>query len=246
MWLILVITGKRLSHEMSKRSADGDVSEQTRKSLKFDDGDKHLHEARHHLQKHKKFPVGNYDAYRGKRCARSTDSRLHVLPKEIFERKRVLDIGCNAGELTIAIAMKFHTKSMHGIDVDHRLITQARHNLKSALAATTAEDLTPVTLDSLPLSFRLQQATPTETKHDISFVVDDIVEKCVNIPSESFDTVTCFSVSKWIHLNHGDEGLQQVFRNVHRILVPGGKFVLEPQQWESYRKRRDMNEVYSS
>ena len=51
----------------------------------------------------------------------------------------------------------------------------------------------------------------------------------------SLDMVTCFSVTKWVHLNQGDEGLMALFRAVHTLLAPGGCFVLEPQPWRSYR-----------
>ena len=52
-----------------------------------------------------------------------------------------------------------------------------------------------------------------------------------------FDVVCCFSTSKWIHLNWGDEGLQRLFVRAHACLRPGGLFLLEPQPWSSYRKR---------
>ena len=52
----------------------------------------------------------------------------------------------------------------------------------------------------------------------------------------AFDTITCFSVTKWVHLNGGDEALQALLARVHSLLAPGGRFILEPQQWISYRK----------
>ena len=52
----------------------------------------------------------------------------------------------------------------------------------------------------------------------------------------SFDVISAFSVTKWIHLNHGDEGLLKFFRGVYDSLKPGGRFVFEPQQWKSVWK----------
>ena len=52
----------------------------------------------------------------------------------------------------------------------------------------------------------------------------------------SFDTITCFSVTKWVHLNGGDEALQALLAKVYSLLAPGGRFILEPQQWVSYKK----------
>ena len=51
------------------------------------------------------------------------------------------------------------------------------------------------------------------------------------------------SVSKWIHLNNGDEGLLAFFRRVFSVLRPGGSFILEPQEWESYHKAKRMDPV---
>eukprot|EP00920_Eleutheroschizon_duboscqi_P010056 GHVT01023453.1.p1 GENE.GHVT01023453.1~~GHVT01023453.1.p1 ORF type:complete len:486 (-),score=82.13 GHVT01023453.1:1949-3406(-) len=54
--------------------------------------------------------------------------------------------------------------------------------------------------------------------------------------SNLFDVVVAFSVSKWVHVRHGDQGLLGFFRTIHSLLKPGGKFVLEPQPWPSYRR----------
>ena len=52
-----------------------------------------------------------------------------------------------------------------------------------------------------------------------------------------------FSVSKWIHLNAGDEGLETFFRRVHQVLKPDGTFILEPQEWDTYGKAKRMDPV---
>jgi len=56
----------------------------------------------------------------------------------------------------------------------------------------------------------------------------------------SFDTILCLSTSKWVHLNWGDAGLMRLFRRVHAALRPGGRFLLEPQPWSSYRKKASL------
>lgn len=55
--------------------------------------------------------------------------------------------------------------------------------------------------------------------------------------------VARFSISKWIHLNGGDEGLRTFFRRVHEVLKPGGTFILEPQEWDTYGKAKRMDPV---
>jgi hypothetical protein len=61
-----------------------------------------------------------------------------------------------------------------------------------------------------------------------------------------YDIITCLSVSKWVHLAQGDEGLRRLFRRAFALLRPGGRFVLEPQPWKSYKKRRRASEHFSA
>ena len=61
----------------------------------------------------------------------------------------------------------------------------------------------------------------------------------VNVIAE-YDTIIAFSVTKWVHLNFADQGLKRFFQRLYRTLHPGGKLVLEPQPWPSYRIKRRM------
>jgi len=81
-----------------------------------------------------KFPCGNYVAYYGYRNVnRVEDLRLQLLSQELFEGKDVLDIGCNAGIVTIAVACTYLPKQILGIDVDQRLISLAKRNVRRYL-----------------------------------------------------------------------------------------------------------------
>jgi 7SK snRNA methylphosphate capping enzyme len=69
-----------------------------------------------------------------------------------------------------------------------------------------------------------------------------------NVVAE-YDTIIAFSVTKWIHLNFGDQGLKRFFKRIYRTLLPGGRLLLEPQPWSSYRLKRrmtkDITETYN-
>lgn len=67
-------------------------------------------------------------------------------------------------------------------------------------------------------------------------VNDDVL----NFQEPEYDIIMCLSVSKWIHLNFGDEGLKRMFQRVFKQLRPGGKFVFEPQPWKSYMRKKKL------
>ncbi|KAA1468789.1 Bin3-domain-containing protein [Dentipellis sp. KUC8613] len=82
-----------------------------------------------------------------------------------------------------------------------------------------------------------------EFPHNISFRRADWTNETIPEDAGSYDVVVAFSVSKWIHLNGGDEGLKRFFRRIYDVLSPGGTFVFEPQQWDSYTKARKLDSV---
>jgi hypothetical protein len=62
------------------------------------------------------------------------------------------------------------------------------------------------------------------------------------LSSEPFDTLICCSVTKWIQLNHGDDGLMNFFNTMFNLLAPGGLAVLEYQPWKSYERNKNTSE----
>jgi len=55
-----------------------------------------------------------------------------------------------------------------------------------------------------------------------------------------YDVVLCLKLTKWVHLNWGDEGLKVLFHKCFRLLRPGGLLVLEAQEWSSYSSNKHL------
>ncbi len=62
---------------------------------------------------------------------------------------------------------------------------------------------------------------------------------------EEFDVILALSVTKWIHINWGDDGLKRFFKRVYGNLRPNGVFILEPQPLPSYLKKKNVTVMRS-
>lgn len=156
------------------------------------------------------------------------EERLNLLPDNLLldrvNRPHVfLDIGCNTGALTTRLYEKLlpsikskdsclesseNTCHMLGIDIDPVLIERA-HGLN-----THADRITFACLD-----FMSERNNEVFTQH---------LSQCEG----QFDVIFCFSVSMWIHLNHGDDGLRRFLQDISDMAKI---IVIEPQPWKCYK-----------
>ncbi|XP_076245210.1 putative RNA methyltransferase CG11342 [Calliopsis andreniformis] len=151
------------------------------------------------------------------------EERVRQLPRGVWrsthpDRKYVgLDVGCNAGDLTFVL---------------HEF-------LASALSPDQTEiSLLGVDLDPILIE-RARERNPRPDRiifECLDFLADDCnqtLEQYLRPFDKSrFDVVFCFSVTMWIHLNHGDEGLLKFLRKACSI---ADMVVIEPQLWKCYR-----------
>ncbi|KAF8434498.1 Bicoid-interacting protein 3-domain-containing protein [Boletus edulis BED1] len=77
--------------------------------------------------------------------------------------------------------------------------------------------------------------------HNVTFQTTDWVTEDTTRDEPVYDVVIAFSITKWVHLHHGDQGLTTLFQRAHRVLKPGGALIVEPQAWETYGKARRMD-----
>lgn len=89
----------------------------------------------------RKYQYGNYSRFYGyRRPSLLEDPRLSVLKPEWFRRKRVLDLGCNTGHVTLAIAKHWNPTHILGLDIDGGLVRTARQNLRHYLSEVQPKD----------------------------------------------------------------------------------------------------------
>lgn len=202
------------------------------------------------------FKHGNYlqyYGYRNKGMDKFTEPRLDALEykkAEFFTGKDVLDIGCNSGHVTLLIAQKYAPRKIVGCDIDDKLIKLARKNIANYLPKdvdeATGEEIKP------PASFlachgpidppAIHCYNPDGTfPNNVLFFSGDYVPKNdiqVTEQTPEYDTIIGFSLTKWIHINNKDEGLLRFFQRVYNALRTDGYFIVEPQTWSSYLKKK--------
>ena len=86
---------------------------------------------------------------------------------------------------------------------------------------------------------RAKKVYPASQYSNIEFLACDIMDPHSNAKVlQRIDLVTCFGLTMWIHLNHGDKGLENFLRKV--CSVSKQYIIVEPQPWKCYRsaKRR--------
>lgn len=84
--------------------------------------------------KNARFIHGNYSTYHGYRTPVIEDARLKMFPKDLFQGKDVLDIGCNVGHVTLGVAQNFTPRKIVGMDIDGKLVDAAKKNIRHYLS----------------------------------------------------------------------------------------------------------------
>ncbi len=93
----------------------------------------------------------------------------------------------------------------------------------------------------------IQQATSLSKESGLSEKVDFEVGDFMQDPTRYFadlserssapyGTILLLSITKWLHLHHHDSGLLLLFSTLFNFAPPGGRLIVEPQEWENYKR----------
>uniref|UniRef100_A0A8C9FAN5 RNA methyltransferase n=1 Tax=Pavo cristatus TaxID=9049 RepID=A0A8C9FAN5_PAVCR len=176
-------------------------------------------------------PYGNFPNYSR---FHPPEGRLRLLPGGLLRRLFPsdprpllgLDVGCNSGELSVAL---------------YRHLLGLQEGKGSPEQPADGKDLHLLCCDIDPaLIERAQQSSPFPDS--ISFANVDIMDSSSREPllssylsrfgRSTFDIGFCMSVTMWIHLNHGDRGLVEFLAFLSSLCR---YLLIEPQPWKCYR-----------
>jgi RNA 5'-monophosphate methyltransferase len=168
----------------------------------------------------------------------------------------MLDVGCNAGDVTHALSDGFQTTlgtrcQIHalGVDIDKSLVERAVSSSSAAPASSSVASSSSSSSSSSSAAAAPSAPAPapaSNSKAIVEFGCLDIGdEKESNAllsdffatpdQQHKFDLTLCLSVTMWIHLHNGDDGLCAFLRRLSSL----SRFiVIEPQVWRSYKTCR--------
>jgi SAM-dependent methyltransferase len=162
-----------------------------------------------------------------------------------------LDIGCNEGELSYNILKLIRSEIpddvkciLVGCDIDSELVSLARSKFCGPVSQTCAEKVdsdfsssqfeeSPI--NSLLINTEIYFETVNFTDKQILSTFRQKLQSIFQLSSSSFfHFISVFSTTMWIHINHGDEGLRDFFRDVRGFLLGNGTLLVEPQPPKCY------------
>lgn len=135
--------------------------------------------------------------------------------------ERILDLGCGPGDLTRRVAERYPDASVLGLDLSAAMLAQARQTLvQQTLTQQTPTQQTPTrpAQDHRGTEPRRQEASPHPRATACAWVCADA--QALPLADASLDLAISNLAIQWC------PDLKQVLAELHRVLAPGGRAVL--------------------
>ncbi|EGD73956.1 hypothetical protein PTSG_05650 [Salpingoeca rosetta] len=85
---------------------------------------------------------------------------------------------------------------------------------------------------------------PTDGDGDAAEDEDELAQPTQPMLRPAFDVILCLNVTKFVHLCYGDDGIRRMFRAMYELLKPGGRLIIQIQQWAAYQRDREKLPLY--
>ncbi|KAI1900012.1 hypothetical protein AGOR_G00067830 [Albula goreensis] len=167
-------------------------------------------------------PYGNFINYY---TFNPPENRLCLIPNTLLndigystkshETILVLDVGCNSGDLTVALYKHLQSAAernlrLLGFDLDEDLIRRAE-----------LSNPFPENISFIPLDITHNVLSRTQLERYLA-----------GFGRSRFHLCACLAVTMWVHLNHGDTALLEL---LGRLASLCDHLLLEAQPWKCYR-----------
>ncbi|KAL4655703.1 pre-miRNA 5'-monophosphate methyltransferase [Arapaima gigas] len=173
-------------------------------------------------------PYGNFINYYS---FNPPENRLNLIPRTLLqdigygaergEAVLLLDVGCNSGDLTLALYRHLQVDQSCG---------EGAHSRLHVLGCDLDEDLVFRAVQSNPFPENIA-FIPLDITQDSTFRTR-LQEYLSTFGRSSFDLGVCLAVTMWVHLNHGDTALLELLSRLASLCQ---HLLLEAQPWKCYR-----------
>ncbi|XP_016107251.1 pre-miRNA 5'-monophosphate methyltransferase-like [Sinocyclocheilus grahami] len=171
-------------------------------------------------------PYGNFINYY---TFNPPENRLSLIPETLLEdielgseRGLILDVGCNSGDLSVALYKHLLHEEASGSDFSKREVY--------LLGFDMDQDLILRAQNSNPFPQNIQFVPLDITDDPGSRTVLESYLGGFGCPR--FHLCTCFAVTMWVHLNHGDAAFLSLLSRLASLCE---FLLLEAQPWKCYR-----------
>ena len=181
------------------------------------------------------------------------DKRLEIINAKYFNNCRVLDIGCHEGYLPIHIFLKYQTSKIDAIDVDTTTLIRAVKRVQIIDKIIKNQNLSDSEINlKLFEEDKILGAVKIYKKYcnkkpilsGITFMCKNIIDLDPYMKTMKYDTILALKLTKYIHLNFGDEGIITMFKNIFCLLNVGGHLILQSQSFKKYKKMKNFVGVF--